>query len=108
MLIGRATHGCEVTGMIDTANEDIFLLSRGTIRLRSRPSTATLWRWAMKGIRGVKLDTVVIGGRRYTSVEAFDRFTLGLNADRGAATPSGTRLRAKEKADAARRASVVF
>lgn len=27
---------------------------------------ATLWRWALKGLQGVKLQTVRIGGGRYT------------------------------------------
>ena len=34
----------------------------------------TIWRWRTKGIAGVKLESFVIGGRRFTSVEALDRF----------------------------------
>jgi hypothetical protein len=53
------------------------------------PSSATLWRWHAIGIRGVKLDTVRIGGRRYTSHEAFNDFVRATNErcdSRGAGT----------------------
>ena len=36
--------------------------------------TSTTWRWALKGARGVLLETFCVGGRRYTSEEAFSRF----------------------------------
>lgn len=39
-----------------------------------RPHMATLWRWATSGCRGVKLITVVMGSRRYTSRESLERF----------------------------------
>jgi hypothetical protein len=34
----------------------------------------TLWRWATRGVRGVKLETLLIGGIRYTSAESLQRF----------------------------------
>jgi hypothetical protein len=34
----------------------------------------TVWRWATRGVRGVKLETLLIGGIRYTSAEALQRF----------------------------------
>lgn len=39
-----------------------------------RPSVCTLWRWRNKGVRGRKLESVTIGGRVYTSIEAIARF----------------------------------
>jgi hypothetical protein len=39
-----------------------------------RPSHATWWRWWRKGRRGIRLETVVRGGRRLTSIEAVQRF----------------------------------
>ena len=39
-----------------------------------RPSRASLERWVRRGVRGVKLQTVIICGRRYTSREGIDRF----------------------------------
>ena len=37
-------------------------------------SASTVWRWAMRGIRSKRLETFTIGGRRYTTAEAFARF----------------------------------
>jgi hypothetical protein len=94
--------------MIDTQIETLFPLWRGSREIQSRPSAATLWRWAMRGVRGVKLDTVIIGGRRYTSHEAFARFTADLNPPLGTSPVSEDSKRAKEKALAAKRASTTF
>lgn len=35
---------------------------------------STVYRWATKGVRGRILETVRVGGVRYTSVEALERF----------------------------------
>ncbi|HET6249493.1 MAG TPA: DUF1580 domain-containing protein [Tepidisphaeraceae bacterium] len=45
------------------------LLSR-----RRRVHRSVLERWRTRGIRGVVLETVKIGGTRYTSAEALARF----------------------------------
>ena len=44
-----------------------------------RISTATLWRWARKGIKGLHLETRRIGIRFLTSREALDRFAKALS-----------------------------
>lgn len=42
--------------------------------------TATIWRWATKGRviggRRIKLENLVVGGRRVTSTEALNRFAM--------------------------------
>lgn len=35
---------------------------------------STVYRWAMKGTRGRKLESTMIGGIRYTTMEALERF----------------------------------
>ena len=45
---------------------------------------STLHRWRIRGCRGVKLETILIGGHRYTSSEAIRRF-LRATAKRGGA-----------------------
>ncbi len=40
----------------------------------TRPHLATIHRWCMKGSRGVKLESRVLGGRRLTTVDAVERF----------------------------------
>ena len=37
---------------------------------KARPAYSTWWRWWKKGINGVRLATVVVGGRRYTTASA--------------------------------------
>ena len=49
----------------------------------ARPCQATWWRWWRKGLRGERLQTMVIGGRRYTTVrfllEWISRVTAAAN-----------------------------
>jgi len=42
----------------------------------------TLSLWYRRGIRGVKLETILIGGRRCTSLEALNRFYQNVSAAR--------------------------
>lgn len=46
-----------------------------------RIHVSTLWRWATKGVRGVKLEAVRLGSRWMTSSEALERFAQQI-ADR--------------------------
>jgi len=46
----------------------------------NQPHLATIWRWAQRGVRGIKLETVAIGGRRYVSPEAVERFIAATTA----------------------------
>ena len=51
----------------------------------SRPSYTTWWRWCRRGVRGIKLETVLLGGRRYTSETAVKEFVAAMptrDADR--------------------------
>lgn len=41
---------------------------------------SALWRWARKGIKGIRLESVRLGGRFVTSMEAIDRFSKALAA----------------------------
>jgi hypothetical protein len=59
---------------IDIKVETLIGMGQGSALLPDRPSMCTMWRWATRGARGRVLDTVVIGGRRYTSIEAIQRF----------------------------------
>ena len=67
--------------------ENILSLSEARKELQKvtghRPDNATLWRWITRGVGGVKLEAVRLGGRSiYTSTEALHRFivarTIGL------------------------------
>ncbi len=41
---------------------------------------STVWRWSLRGVRGVKLETLSVGARRFTTCEAFARFVDGTTA----------------------------
>ena len=64
--------------MIDTQNETLFPFRdvpawcKEHLGNRIHPSTAV--RWRIRGARGVKLETILAGGTRYTSHEALARF----------------------------------
>lgn len=50
------------------------LLKAVEMETGQRPHAATLHRWRLKGVSGVQLETVRVGGRRFTSREAVRRF----------------------------------
>jgi hypothetical protein len=102
--------------MIDIDQERLFLLAKAGEHMSFPISPATAWRWALRGIgrrderttERVRLETVQIGGRRYTSREAVARFLARLSAPRAAAMPSPSRLRAEQTARASERAAATF
>ena len=83
--------------MIDTEAETVISFSDARSAfpgIDRRLSLATLHRWRLNGVRGVKLETVLIGGLRYTSREAIARFIAEQNAPEvpvAAITPSQRR-----------------
>jgi hypothetical protein len=64
---------------------------------------ATLHRWALRGVRGKRLTTVIVGGARYTTRSAVFAWIRELNA--GSALPS---LAPKPDPDRVRRAEEIL
>jgi len=64
--------------MIDTTKETLVTLALAVNLVPAgagmQPHYRTLWRWCAKGLRGLRLESVFIGGTRYTTKEAIDRF----------------------------------
>jgi Protein of unknown function (DUF1580) len=94
--------------MIDSAHENLISLADVPGQLPDRrggkrPHVSCVYRWAQRGIRGVRLEVLQIGGTKCTSLEALQRFFERLGAaDGGETTPVRTptqRKRAVEKAD---------
>ena len=56
----------------NTAVEDLISLRDAAEKIGR--SYETVWRYAVKGFRGVRLETVRIGGTMRTSREAINRF----------------------------------
>lgn len=81
----------------DLTRETLLTINQAARRVPSNPGVSTLWRWVSKGARGVTLESVLIGGKRYTSAEALDRFFAATTAAaNGEAAPvRTTRQRAK-------------
>jgi hypothetical protein len=67
--------------MIDHESEQLLSMTDAAKLLPGRPDVATLWRWRTTGCRGHKLETLLFGGRRYTSREAIARFLAAINGE---------------------------
>ncbi|MBP7746959.1 MAG: DUF1580 domain-containing protein [Phycisphaerae bacterium] len=68
--------------MIDPATEQLFLLTEAPaiINPSHPPHIATIWRWAIGGLKGgVRLESIKVGGQRFTSREAIRRFLVRIN-----------------------------
>lgn len=74
--------------MIDTASETLVPVNEVPRLLPCRSTgkkihISAIYRWAQRGIRGVRLDVVRIGGTSYTSREALQRFAEGISSQPG-------------------------
>lgn len=89
--------------MIDISREQMVSLKEASRHLPGRPHYATVWRWATRGTKYGRLETAVIGGQRYTSIESLQRFaeasTQAANGDRPEPRTSAQRERAVEAAE---------
>jgi hypothetical protein len=97
---------------IQIDGEELLTLTEAARRLPVKNSgrrvhVAAVYRWASSGCRGVTLETIQIGGQRFTSVSALQRFGEELTwrarrAARPARTPDArARLSEIEAAEAA-------
>lgn len=63
---------------IDILSEELIDLSKARKLFPGHtPSPASIWRWALYGINGLKLETIKIGARRFTTKQAIHRFIAG-------------------------------
>lgn len=65
--------------MISFATERLLTMGEAArmlprFRQGKRVDITTIFRWALRGVKGVKLETIQIGGRKCTSAEALQRF----------------------------------
>jgi len=70
--------------MIDITSESLLQIGKAPLEIKritgERPHRATIDRWRRRGCQGVKLETVKIGGKRYVSHEALQRFVEAVTA----------------------------
>ena len=67
--------------------ETIIPLSAVMASFSNRPHSSTVWRWTIRGVAGVKLETVRIGHAVFTSEEAVTRFLQRINSPARVGTP---------------------
>lgn len=60
--------------MIDFTIEEPIPITSASSHIPTRPALSTTWRYVLKGVRGRKLESGMIGGRRYTTRQAIARF----------------------------------
>jgi hypothetical protein len=92
--------------MVALLSESLLTLTEASKRLPTRPHAATIWRWYTHGLRGRRLETAIVGGRRVTSVEALERFVAALTTERDGlpvSPPTATRRQRRAAIDAANR-----
>lgn len=73
--------------MIDMAKENLIAFRDVPKRLPRRPNGKTIhisvvYRWASKGIKGVILESLCVGGTQYSSIEALQRFADAITSNR--------------------------
>jgi hypothetical protein len=88
--------------MIDVENETLLTPHQACKEFPGGISLPTFWRYVgPKGVRGARLESIVCGGKRWTSVEAISRFIASQNPDQSPA-PAITPAQRKRQAEAAR------
>jgi hypothetical protein len=84
-------------------NDELFPLSkaRNHYPTPNPPHPATLMRWALKGVgkAKIKLETVKIGGRRYTSRAALEAFVARLSGATSTAAATQRRRESYRRAE---------
>ena len=63
-----------MSAKLNLLTEETLSLPQASRELPGRPNASTLWRWASRGLGGVKLETIRIGTRVFTSRQALTRF----------------------------------
>lgn len=79
--------------MIDVKREELIPIRLVPRRLPPRPNgrpvhISAVYRWVQRGVRGVRLDAIRIGGTTYTSEEALQRFSTTSDASTFAPPPT--------------------
>ena len=74
--------------MLELDGHKLVSLPEAAALLPGRPHLSSLHRWMRRGVRGIRLETVLIGGRRFTSREALQRFVDAVSVAGNGASPA--------------------
>ncbi|MBM4005680.1 MAG: DUF1580 domain-containing protein [Planctomycetes bacterium] len=81
------------------ATEEVLSLSQAAGSLPGGGvHISTIHRWRLRGVRGVKLETVLRGGTRVTSREALARFFAATTAAANGEVPPIRTIRQRQRA----------
>ncbi len=99
--------------MIDMSEETLIPIGQVPQKLPPRPSgksvhVTSVYRWINHGVRGVKLESLKVGGTTYTSTEALQRFAEGLSHPGNVSTPPYSLARLREIERAAREVNKIY
>ena len=88
--------------MIDLAAENLIALRDVPQCLPPRPNgkrlhISAVYRWTLRGVKGVVLESIRIGGTTYTSREALQRFSERLTGPAPAEFSPGTVNRVRQR-----------
>lgn len=89
---------------IDIETERCISINDAPKYFPGRPNVSSIYRWLGKGIRGARLETIVVGGQRFTSVEAIQRFIERTTANSPGASAPVPRPTSRQREAAIRRA----
>lgn len=84
---------------IDIGKEQAIPLTKSPEHFPGTPHLSTVFRWANLPA-GRRLETLKCGGKRFTTLEAIERFISRCSADDGGTPPQNTRARKKQIAKA--------
>lgn len=77
--------------MQNLSAETAIAVNKAAAHIPGRPHVSTVWRWVLNGVRGIKLETFVVGCQRFTTKEAIERFITATTAKaNGEPTPIRT------------------
>lgn len=66
--------------------------------LPGHPHVSTLHRWRLRGVKGVRLQTMLVGGRRFVSRYALAQFVAAVTAKAEAEPPPARTPRQRQRA----------
>jgi hypothetical protein len=65
--------------MANLLKEQLISIRDASALIPGSPHISTIWRWILRGVKGHRLESISVGGRRFTSKESVNRFLESLN-----------------------------
>jgi hypothetical protein len=95
-------HPAKAVAMAKLLSEQRIALT--DLARRENVHLSTCWRWCLRGCKGHVLESFSVGGKKFTTIPAFERWLAAINGERvvGGETPHQRERaidRAERKAD---------